>query len=148
MVITLSLLLGVILIDLSYGIVPFRNGPHGLEVLLVQHRKDHYWGFPKGHLEEDEDAFSGAVRELFEETHLTVDALLCDETFIDHYQFEADGQIVEKTVTYFAAHASGEIKVQDSEILQARWFTIETALETITYDEAKGLFKKILTEIA
>jgi len=135
-------------IDLSYGIVPFRRTHQGWEVLLIQHRKDHYWGFPKGHLEKGEEMLDGAVRELFEETNLTVDDLLCDTPFVEHYQFEVNKQVVKKTVTYFAAYVSGEIKVQDAEILQARWCPVDLALTILTYDEAKNLFKTVLTKIA
>ncbi len=136
------------MIDLSYGIVPFRNIHKGWEVLLIQHRKDHYWGFPKGHLEKGEEMLDGAARELFEETNLTVDRLLCETAFVEHYQFEIGGQVVEKTVTYFAACVSGDIKVQDAEILQARWCPVTDAYNIITYDEAKNLFKTVLTKIA
>ena len=90
----------------------------------------------------------GAVRELFEETNLTVDDLLCDTPFVEHYQFEVNKQVVKKTVTYFAAYVSGEIKVQDAEILQARWCPVDLALTILTYDEAKNLFKTVLTKIA
>ncbi|MCP5491563.1 MAG: NUDIX domain-containing protein [Chlamydiales bacterium] len=136
------------MIDLSYGIIPFRSTPKGWEVLLIQHRKDCYWGFPKGHLEEGEEMLQGAVRELFEETHLTVDSLICDEVFVEHYQFEVDSQIVEKTVTYFAARVSGKVEVQNAEILQARWCPAAEAFDIITYDEAKALFKVVLKKIA
>ncbi len=134
--------------DLSFGIIPFRDTENGREVLLIQHRRDRFWGFPKGHLEEGEEPIQGASRELFEETNLTVDQLLCKEPFIEHYQFEHQEQVIEKTVTYFAAHVTGEIKVQDEEILQARWCPVDQAFELLTYDEAKQLLQSTLTKIS
>ncbi len=57
----------------SCGTATIRMGENGPEVLLVQPRAGQdKWGFPKGHMEEDELEEDTAVRETFEETGLNV----------------------------------------------------------------------------
>jgi predicted NUDIX family NTP pyrophosphohydrolase len=63
----------------SAGILLFRRGPAGAQVLLVHpggpfwaNRDDGAWSMPKGLTEEGEDAFAAARREFFEETGLEV----------------------------------------------------------------------------
>ncbi|AHI11430.1 Nudix family protein [Lactobacillus helveticus H9] len=55
----------------SAGAVIYRRREDGqLEFLIVQSVINDNWGFPKGHLENDEDANIAAQRELAEETGL------------------------------------------------------------------------------
>jgi ADP-ribose pyrophosphatase YjhB (NUDIX family) len=59
---------------LSAGILAYRRGPHGLEVLLVhpggpfwRHRDDGAWSIPKGEIDQAEDPEQAARREFTEE---------------------------------------------------------------------------------
>jgi predicted NUDIX family NTP pyrophosphohydrolase len=59
----------------SAGILLYRRGPHGLEVLLGhpggpfwKGRDEGAWTIPKGEIGEDEDPFAAALREFREET--------------------------------------------------------------------------------
>lgn len=45
---------------------------HYLNILLVKQKESSKWGIPKGHLERNERAWTGAVRELREETNLSL----------------------------------------------------------------------------
>lgn len=51
---------------LSAGVIPVRQTPNGLRILLL--RVYRYWDFPKGQLEEGETPFDAAKREVMEET--------------------------------------------------------------------------------
>jgi predicted NUDIX family NTP pyrophosphohydrolase len=62
----------------SAGLILFRRGPEGLEVLLVHpggplwaRKDDGAWSIPKGELEKGEDELSVAKREFEEETGAT-----------------------------------------------------------------------------
>lgn len=59
----------------SAGLLPFREGPSGLEVLLVHPggpfwaaKDDGAWSIPKGEIADDEDPLAAARREFEEET--------------------------------------------------------------------------------
>ena len=55
----------------SAGAVIYRKRRDGeLEYLIVQSVVNYNWGFPKGHLENNEDAEEAAKREVFEEVGL------------------------------------------------------------------------------
>ncbi len=53
-----------------------------------------------------------------------------------------------KEVVYFIAKKiGGEIKAQECEINVIEWLTFKEALETITYDNTKDLFRKVVEDI-
>lgn len=49
------------------GVIPYRNEPHRLEVLLVTTRRTGRWIIPKGNVEPGERSHESAEREAFEE---------------------------------------------------------------------------------
>lgn len=120
--------------EFSYGIIPFSKQEKRWKILLVQHRSAKYWGFPKGHAESDETPKESAIRELFEETHLTTVRFLSDLPIEEHYNYTLHGQLINKTVHLFAAEVEGELKLQKEEIRDAQWFLIEEAAHKITYE--------------
>ncbi len=52
---------------IQYGILPWRKGPQGLEVLLITTRNTRRWLVPKGWPSKSRSPQEGAVREAFEE---------------------------------------------------------------------------------
>jgi len=108
------------------------------EVLIVKHNAGH-WDFPKGHMEEGENEYQTAKREVKEETNIDID-LLTKYRYETHY---SPKEGVEKTVVFFLAKSkSDDLIKQDTEIANIGWFSYDKALNIITYDNAKELFKK------
>jgi len=64
---------------------------HNSKVLLVLGKVSNKWSFPKGELMENESFIEGAIRELYEETGITID--------ID--TLENAEQIITEYTTYF-----------------------------------------------
>jgi bis(5'-nucleosidyl)-tetraphosphatase len=129
--------------EVSFGIIPLRQNKKGLwEVFLVCHRAGH-WALPKGKSIDGETPFETARRELREETALTVEKLLYEEPFFEHYRFERGGQTIEKTVGYFLAQVSGEEKLQPEEIQEAKWVLIFEAPSLVTFPEVRKLLEKV-----
>lgn len=129
----------------SFGIIPLRKHEGAWEVFLIQHNKGHYWGFPKGHAEDDETPIEAAFRELKEETNLEpVDCLRIDP-FIEHYQFSIKGERISKRVSYFAAEVTGDVILQSIEIQNGIWVPFEQALEKITHTEGKSILCQVAT---
>lgn len=129
--------------EFSYGIIPLSKQGKKWKVLLIQHSRAKYWGFPKGHPELGETPKESATRELFEETHLTIVRFFSDAPIEEHYHYTLHGQLINKTVYLFTAEVEGELKLQKEEISDARWFTIEEGLQKLTYETDKSALASV-----
>ena len=58
--------------EISCGAVIARQTENGREILLIRHVNGGHWAFPKGHMEGNETESETALREIREETGLTV----------------------------------------------------------------------------
>lgn len=112
------------------------------KVLLVKQTKGH-WSFPKGHMENGESEVQTAIREVKEETN--VDAIP-DESKRYVEEYIMDNGNMKQVIFFVSKVGSGEIKAQESEIKEVMWLPLEKALETITYDNTRELFKKVLKD--
>ena len=118
----------------SCGAVIFRYNGGTAEYLIILNKKGKakgHWGFPKGHVEADENEHQTAVREIFEETGITVD-------FIDGFRMVtkySPMQGVMKDVVYFLAKSvSDDILIQDTEVADFMWCNFDTAEKKLTFD--------------
>lgn len=133
--------------DEAFGIVPIYIPETGklseVQFLLIRHWAGH-WGFPKGHAEPGETAIATACRELEEETGIQSCKVLDDTPFVEQYSFMKDHQSVEKTVTYFLATVSSQaVTCQEQEIQAYTWVNFDTALKTITFEQAKRILHRV-----
>ena len=112
------------------------------KVLLIQHNKGH-WGFPKGHVEAGETEIETARREVKEETNLDVEI---NENKRYKMEYTTDKGTDKQVVLFIAKKIGGTEQYQESEIKSMKWMTFKDAIQTITYDNSKELFKKILEE--
>ncbi len=112
------------------------------KVLLIQQTKGH-WGFPKGHMEAGETEIETAIREVKEETNLDVEI---NENKRYTMEYITDKGTYKQVVFFIAKKISGNEKYQESEIKAMKWMTFQDAIKTITYDNTKELFNKILKE--
>lgn len=113
------------------------------KVLLVKQTKGH-WGFPKGHVEENETEEETAKREVKEETNLDVQI---DKSKRYTMQYMTDKGKLKQVVLFIAKIIDGSMLPQESEVAEIKWFSYNEAIQTITYDNAKILFKEVLKEL-
>jgi bis(5'-nucleosidyl)-tetraphosphatase len=132
--------------EYSYGIVPLRKQGGQWQVLLIQHSRAKYWGFPKGHAEVGESPKETATRELKEETNLSVKHFLSDIGIEEHYMFTLRGQLINKTVCFFAAEVQGELQLQEEEVSGALWLDFEAALKKLTYPTDRKICQQVITD--
>lgn len=95
----------------------------GLSVLLVERGLEPFkgcWAFPGGFLQMDEDADTGARRELKEETGLETDAIEQFGTFTEVNR-DPRGRVI--TIAYYALVQKSEV-VGGDDAAAARWFPI------------------------
>ena len=112
------------------------------KVLLIQQTKGH-WGFPKGHVEVGETEIETAIREVKEETNLDVEI---NENKRYTMEYITDKGALKQVVLFVAKKINGDEKYQESEIKSMKWMTFDDAIKTITYDNTRELFSKILKE--
>ncbi|AVK64620.1 NUDIX hydrolase [Lactobacillus sp. CBA3606] len=111
--------------------------------LLLQSATSDFWGFPKGHVEADETLAATAVREIHEETQLTVTVNTDFKAFTE-YQLP-NGNLKQMTLFVSEVPAGVSITRQKIEIKAFGWFDYATARERLTYPNLKELLDQANT---
>jgi 8-oxo-dGTP pyrophosphatase MutT (NUDIX family) len=131
--------------ETSAGGVVFRMEDGRPMFLLI---RDSYrnWGFPKGHLEENEAAERAALREVEEETGLTGLSLRGEIETIDWY-FRFRGRLIHKVCHFYLMQSESAATSPQREegITACRWLPFEEAMELISYANARGVLKRAAT---
>ncbi len=124
--------------EISAGAIVYtliNDEPH---YLLIENY-DGDWGFPKGHLEENETPLKAAEREIQEEVCLEVKI---DDSFLRTLEYvlpDGNNKIV---YYYLAAYEKQEIRRQGSEVKDTKLLSYEEALDTLTYEDMKEVLKE------
>lgn len=137
------------------GLLVFNNE----NKVLMQLRTDYNsWGFPGGSMELGESFEDVARRELKEETNLEIDELKLLKILSgkDTYREYPNGdKLYDITAIYVIKKYHGELKVNDDESIELKWFSIDNLPSNITehtknyiekfgkiLDEALNIYKK------
>lgn len=114
----------------SCGVVPFRwrNGEKEYLILL---QSNHFWSFPKGHMEPGETEEQTALRELREETGLHA-ALVPGIRAVSEYDMQHIGR--RKQVVLFLGEVEGRMILQESEALDYKWVKASLLKEYLHQD--------------
>jgi 8-oxo-dGTP pyrophosphatase MutT (NUDIX family) len=131
-------------IETSFGGVAVRGG----EVLVITPAgRRRVTALPKGGPVEGETGEETAVREVREETGVTVRAL---ERLGDvGYVYRRGGRRIRKVVHYYlCAFVSGSTADHDHEFDDARWIPLEQALTALTYPGERRLIARAMARLA
>ena len=130
--------------ETSAGIVLFRK-ENGKNMFLLLHYPSGHWDFVKGKMEKGESTHQTATRETQEETGIK------DITYLDNfeewieYNFQYQGELVQKKVVFFLAETkTEEIKISH-EHSGFIWTDYNSAMEKTTFDNAKTVLTKAQT---
>jgi 8-oxo-dGTP pyrophosphatase MutT (NUDIX family) len=130
----------------SAGGVVLRHSRNGPELVLGRRRHDGrrpIWSLPKGTPDGDETPEQTALREVTEETGLTVRIL---DTIGDiHYRFVRDGRRIDKTVHYYLMEATGgDLADHDREFEDVRWVEVAEAEELMRFPTERDIVARAL----
>jgi ADP-ribose pyrophosphatase YjhB (NUDIX family) len=99
------------------------------------------WSLPKGHIEEGETPEEAAIREVAEETGINSE--ISRELGVIDFWFMAGGKRIHKTVHhYLFKEIGGDLKPQESEVDEARWFPLEEITTLLAYPDEKKLIAR------
>lgn len=122
----------------SCGAVVVKRMNGKLYTLMIRQNQGH-WCFPKGHVENGENEYETAEREVREETGL-------DVSFIDGFResvvYSPRENVMKEAVYFLAEPCGGNEKKQDEEISEMHWADMFETLALITYDNDAMLYRK------
>lgn len=121
----------------SCGALVYRFQGNQLMLLLLRHRHGGHWSFPKGHVEGDETEIQTALREIREETGLTVSLKEGFRHTVEYYPKPG----IRKQVVYFLGEAASDAKAvrQEEEISELHWVEWSQAMEAVTFKNDRNL---------
>lgn len=123
----------------SCGALIYRYIDGRTELLLLKHRFGGHWSFPKGHVEKGENEVQTALREVREETGLSIELHDGFRQSVEYYPRPN----VKKQVVYFLGHTENQaFKAQEEEISEIRWIEINEALSAVTYKNDRNLINR------
>jgi bis(5'-nucleosidyl)-tetraphosphatase len=128
----------------SSGIIPCAQKGGEWKIFLVQYRGyEQYWGCPKGHLEQNETHQEAACRELKEETGLDVKRFLRNDPLLEEFYWFKKEERRLKRILFYIAEVEGEVNLQNEEIVDGQWFSLQQAIEKIAHPEGKATLKQV-----
>lgn len=112
-----------------------------IEVVLVGRSRDNNWTLPKGTPGQGETQEETAIREVGEETGLTV--RIVAEIGSIHYWFSRRGVRYKKEVMHYLMVATGgDLALHDHEYDEARWFPFSEATQRLTHENESGIVRR------
>lgn len=123
----------------SCGAVIYRRIDENLEFLIISHRNDGHWGFPKGHVEVNESEEETAIREVWEESGLRV-------TLIDGFRLLVEYPLKQDTmkeVVYFLAMEQNQtVHIQLDELKDYKWEDFQNSRQILSYESSKYVLEQ------
>ena len=124
--------------ETSCGVIPYRyhNGQREYLILL---QNNHFWSFPKGHMEPGETQEQTALRELFEETGLQASLIPGKKAEV---AYDLPSVNRKKQVVLYLGKTKGTVRLQESEVCKYKWVSageLKAYLQPDTYAACKAL---------
>lgn len=119
--------------EISAGAIVYTKIDNKIKYLISKDFHNN-WGFPKGHLENNETKQEAAIREIKEE--VGVDVIL-DTSFEETLEYVMPNGIKKKSI-YFIAYFENQIPTRQlEEVQEIKILEYEEALNLLTFDNMK-----------
>ena len=131
--------------QISSGGVAFRWQEPEPEIAIVSVKPSLRWQLPKGIVDPGESPEITAVREVREEAGIETDLLSLIETIEYWYRSTKYGKPIRfhKFVHfYLLSYRSGNVADHDHEVAEARWVSVEEAIELLAFKSEREVVKK------
>jgi len=121
-------------------VVRYIKGKENTILLVTAKENKDQWVFPKGHIEKGEGHGETAVREVFEESGIISHI----EKPIGSFSFlkGTNGSVEKVYCKIYLMKYIGEGS-QNREKRKIEWFTLEEALNLVTFEDSKSLLKRV-----
>ena len=126
----------------SCGAVVYRQGETGVEVLIIKHKNGGHWAFPKGHVEKKETEEETALREIREETGLSVKFV---EPFREVITYFPAPNVTKDVVFFLAEAEAGSPVCQPEEVSEIRFLPFEKAIDLLTHSSDRETLTRAAT---
>jgi tRNA nucleotidyltransferase (CCA-adding enzyme) len=123
----------------SCGVIPFRQKGEDREYLILL-QINHFWSFPKGHMEAGETEEQTALRELWEETGLHTQLLPHTRTVVTLPGYKSP--LGKKDIVLFLGEVDSNVIPLKSEVLEYQWVKaheLKDYLSPETYEACAAL---------
>ena len=125
----------------SCGAVVFTWVDGDIKYVIIQSLAG-YYGFPKGHMEAGESEKQTALREVYEETGLTVH-ILDDFRYVDAYMIPKKPGVMKQVVYFVAEYENQKLRHQPEELQGITLMSFEEALDAFQWESSKKILKEV-----
>lgn len=123
----------------SCGVVIFRRENDKIEYLIIRQKNDSHWGYPKGHVEERETERETAIREVKEETGLSINIM---DNFRVKDKYFINGNTMKEVIFFLGKAVDNSVNMQYEEISDYKWADVNLAMQLLTYESSKKILYK------
>ncbi|GHU86395.1 diadenosine 5'5'''-P1,P4-tetraphosphate pyrophosphohydrolase [Clostridia bacterium] len=122
----------------SCGAIILRRTANGSkEVLLIKHYFSENWGFPKGHMKENEREEETAIREVLEETRISIDIT---HDFRAEVFYRCGFETKKKVVFFLATNASKPVSEGvDHRVERVAWVNVKRACDKLNFQNDRDI---------
>jgi 8-oxo-dGTP pyrophosphatase MutT (NUDIX family) len=121
--------------EVSCGAVVFTQKDNEIYYVIIKSHEGFY-GFPKGHMEENETEEETALREIAEETGLKVN-ILPGFRITDEYPLPKKEDTLKRVIYFIGKYEDQEIIYQKEELIGAYLMTYEEASKVLQFESNK-----------
>lgn len=124
----------------SCGFVVYKKVEEAIQYLLIRAKNGEY-GFPKGHVENNETEHETAIRELKEETNLEV-RIIDGFRYPIEYILPRKKNVMKQSVYFLGECITNNIVCQECEVSEALFVPFEEAMSLLTFEDTKKILKE------